>query len=189
LTNAGAHTPSTGQYQPQTPNFPASTLGSQKPRSRQWQSNLQDWSKDNNWATPPIALILHILNLVETVQIWSHTRAPAQQALEVGSLQDLWLPNPAGWSSAVANLLNNALAASTWKLYTSNLCQFKVYCLTNNIPFPPEQDKAIGAVTSFLELATRSSQQPLSMIASLSAAIGALYETTHFHPTCDPLLS
>jgi len=26
---------------------------------------LQDWSKDNNWATPPIALILHILNLVK----------------------------------------------------------------------------------------------------------------------------
>jgi len=48
-------------------------------------------------------------------QIWSHTRAPAQQVLEVGSLQDLWLPNPAGWSSAAANLLNNALAASTWK--------------------------------------------------------------------------
>jgi len=29
------------------------------------------------------------------------------------SLQDLWLPNPAGWLSAVANLLNSALTAST----------------------------------------------------------------------------
>jgi len=54
-------------------------------------------------------------------QIQSHTRAPVQQALEVGSLQDLWLPNPAGWSSAAANLLNNTLAASTWKCYAGNL--------------------------------------------------------------------
>jgi len=107
----------------------------------------------------------------------------------VGSLQDLWLPNPAGWSSAAANLLNNALAASTWKQYTSNLRQFKVYCITNNIPFPPEQDEAMGMVASFLESATQSSQHPCSMIASLSAAIGALYETTDFHPTCDPLLA
>jgi len=122
-------------------------------------------------------------------QIWSHNRAPAQQGLDVGSLQHLWLPNLAGWSSAAANLLNNALAASTWKCYTSNLHWFKSYCLTNDIPFPPEQDKAIGAVASFLELATRSSQQPCSMIASLSAAISALYETTDFHPTRDPLLS
>jgi len=109
-----------------------------------------------------------------------------QQELEVGSLQDLWLPNPASWSSAAANLLNNALAASTWKHYIGNLCQFKAYCLTNNIPFPPEQDKAIGEVASFLESATQSSQQPCSMIASLSASIGALYETTDFHPTHNP---
>jgi len=122
-------------------------------------------------------------------QIWSHTRSPAQQALEVGSLQDLWLPNPAGWSSAVANLLNNALAASTWKRYAGNLRQFKVYCLVNDISFPPEQDEAVGAIASFLESATWSSQQPSSMIASLSPAIGALYKTTDFHPTCDPLLS
>jgi len=78
------------------------------------------------------------------LQIRSHSRAPTQQALEAGSLQDLWLPNLAGWSSAAANLLNNALEASTWKQYASNLHQFKVYCITNNIPFPPEQDKAIG---------------------------------------------
>jgi len=99
-------------------------------------------------------------------QILSHIRAPAQQALEVGSLQDLWLPNPANpesyqspcatsagggqptgslaaqpsrQSSAAANLLNNALAASTWECYAGNLFQFKVYyCLTNDIPFPPE---------------------------------------------------
>jgi len=107
----------------------------------------------------------------------------------VGSLQDLWLPNPAGWSSAAANLLNNALATSTWKHYASNLCQFKVYCLVNDISFPPEQDEAIGVIASFLESATRPSQQPSSMIASLSAAIGALNKTTDFHPTCDPLLS
>jgi len=88
------------------------------------------------------------------LQIWSHPRAPTQQALEVGSLQDLWLPNPAGWSSAAANLLNNALAASTWKQYASNLLRFKAYCITNNISFPPEQDKAVGAVASFLESAT-----------------------------------
>jgi len=122
------------------------------------------------------------------LQIWSHPRAPTQQALEVGSLQDLWLPNPAGWSSAAANLLNNALAASTWKQYASNLRRFKAYYITNNIPFPPEQDKAVGAVASFLKSATWSSQHPCSMIASLSAAIGALYETTDFHPTRDPLL-
>jgi len=122
-------------------------------------------------------------------QIWSHTRAPEQQALEVGSLQDLWLPNPAGWLSAAANLLNNALAASAWKLYASNLRWFKVYCLVNNTSFPPEQDEAVGAIASFLESATLLSQQPSSMIASLSAAIGALYKTTDFHPTCDPLLS
>jgi len=122
-------------------------------------------------------------------QIQSHTRAPAQQALEVGSLQNLWLPNPAGWSSAAANLLNNALATSTWKCYAGNLHQFKVYCLTNDIPFPPEQEEAVGVVASFFESATRSSQQPHSTIASLSTAIGALYETTDFHPTHDPLLS
>jgi len=122
-------------------------------------------------------------------QIWSHTRASAQQALEVGSLQDLWLPNPAGWLSAVANLLNNALAASTWKCYAGNLRQFKVYCLVNNISFPPEQDEAIGVIASFLESAKRSSQQPSSTIACLSTAIGALYKTTDFHPTHDPLLS
>jgi len=46
----------------------------------------------------------------------------------------------------------------------------------------------VGAVASFLKSATQSSQQPRSMIASLSAAIGALYETTDFHPTHDPLL-
>jgi len=107
----------------------------------------------------------------------------------VGSLQDLWLPNPAGWSSAAANLLNNTLVASTWKQYAGNLRRFKVYCITNNIPFPPEQDKAVGAVASFLKSATLSSQRPLSMIASLSAAIGTLYETTDFNPTRDPLLS
>jgi len=56
-------------------------------------------------------------------QIQSHTRAPAQQELEVGSLQDLWLPNPAGWLSAATNLLNNALAASTWKHYASRNLQ------------------------------------------------------------------
>jgi len=122
-------------------------------------------------------------------QIRSHTRAPAQQALEVGSQQDLWLPSPAGWSSAAANLLNNALAASTCKRYAGNLHQFKVYCLINNISFPPEQDEAVGAIASFLESATRSSQQPSSMIASLSTTIGALYKTTDFHPTHDPLLS
>jgi len=98
--------------------------------------------------------------------------------LEVGSLQDLWLPNPAGWLSAAANLLNNALATSTWKCYTGNLRWFKVYCLVNNISFPPEQDEAVGAITSFLESSTQSSQQPSSMIASLSSAIGALYKTT-----------
>jgi len=59
----------------------------------------------------------------------------------------------------------------------------------NDISFPPEQDETIGAIASFLELATKSSQQPCSMIASLSTAIGALYKTTDFHPTCDPLLS
>jgi len=94
-------------------------------------------------------------------QIQSHTRAPAQQALEVGSLQDLWLPNPAGWLSAAANLLNNALATSTWKCYTGNLHWFKVYCLANDISFPPKQDEAIGAIASFLESATWSSQQQL----------------------------
>jgi len=70
---------------------------------------------------------------------------------------------------------------------------YKAYCITNctanNIPFPPEQDKAIGVVASFLKSATQSSQQPCSTIASLSAAIGALYETTDFHPTHNPLLS
>jgi len=64
-----------------------------------------------------------------------------------------------------------------------------VYCITNNIPFPPEQDKAVGAVASFLKSATRSSQCPCSTIASLSAAIGSLYETTDFHATCYPLLA
>jgi len=98
--------------------------------------------------------------------------------LEVGSLQDLWLPNPAGWLSAVANLLNNALATSTWKWYASNLRWFKVYCLVNDISFPPEQDEAIGAIASFLESATQSSQQPSSRIASLSATICTLYKTS-----------
>jgi len=44
-------------------------------------------------------------------------------------------------------------------------------------------------VASFLKSATWSSQCPCSTIASLSAAIGALYETTDFHPTHDPLLA
>jgi len=175
------------RWGPHTIDRTASASNSQLPRFNSWFSEakskavdclLQDWSKDNNWATPPIALILRILNLVKrqcakaTIncpqvarlllvqppqttqnrltsmhpslsqelqqQIQSHTRVPAQQALEVGSLQDLWLPNPAGWPSAVANLLNNALAASTWKCYAGNLSQFKAYCLTNGIPFPPE---------------------------------------------------
>jgi hypothetical protein len=107
----------------------------------------------------------------------------------VGSLQDLWLPNPAGWSLAAANLLNSALAASTWKRYAGNLRRFKAYCLANDISFPPERDEAVGAIASFLESATQSSQQPRSTVASLSAAIGALYETADFHPTRDPLLS
>jgi len=47
----------------------------------------------------------------------------------------------------------------------------------------------MGVVASFLESATWSSQHPCSTIPSLSAAIGALYETTDFHPTHDPLLA
>lgn len=46
----------------------------------------------------------------------------------------------------------------------------------------------MGLVASFLESTTRSSQRPRSTIASLSAAIGALYEAADFHPTRDPLL-
>jgi len=173
---------------------------------------LQDWSKDNNWTAPPIALIPCILDLVKRqhatatiiVPKWpgcrwfnylkwltvdppasvpasarnfscksqSHPRAPTQQALEVDSQQDLWLPNPAGWSSAAANLLNNALAASTWKQYTGNLRQFKAYYITNNIPFPPEQDEAVGAVTSFLKSATRSSQHPCDNCALSVPIVG-----------------
>jgi len=49
----------------------ASASNSQLPCFNSWFSEarskavaclLQDWSKDNNWATPPIALIPHILN-------------------------------------------------------------------------------------------------------------------------------
>jgi len=47
----------------------------------------------------------------------------------------------------------------------------------------------MGAVASFLKSATQSTQRPCSTIASLSTAIGTLYETTDFHPTRDPLLA
>jgi len=219
---------------PHTINRTASASNSQLPcfnsqfseaRSEAVDCLLQDWSKDNNWATPPIALILRILNLVERqctmatiiVPKWpgchwfSHlerltinTPAHVQALARNFSSKSGVIPEPlcnkcwrwaayrisgAGWLSAVANLLNNALAASTWKCYASNVCQFKVYCLVNDISFSPEQDEAFGLIDSFLESATRSSQQPSSMIASLSAATGALYKTTDFHPTCDPLLS
>ena len=55
--------------------------------------------------------------------------------------------------------------------------------------FPPAQEEAVGTVASFLEAATRTSQRPKSTLASLSAAIGALYETAEYHPTRDPLLT
>ncbi|ELR18732.1 reverse transcriptase, partial [Acanthamoeba castellanii str. Neff] len=83
---------------------------------------LQDWRNDNNWTAPPIALIPHILNLVErqgvtatiVAPIWPGCRwASHLQRLLINS-PDLWLPNPAGWSPAAANLLNQALVASTW---------------------------------------------------------------------------
>jgi len=139
-----------------------------------WFSHLEQLTIDTPARIPALAR-----NLSST------SRAPAQQVLEVGSLQDLWLPNPAGWSSAAANLLNNALAASTWKRYTSNYAGSRRTALLMISHFPQN----IGAVAIFLESATWSSQQPCSTIDSLSAAIGALYKTTDFHPTWDPLLS
>jgi len=59
---------------PHTISRTASASNSQLPHFNSWFSEakskavdclLQDWSKDNNWAAPPIALILCILNLVE----------------------------------------------------------------------------------------------------------------------------
>jgi len=61
-------------WDPHTIDRTASASNSQLPRfnsrfseakSKAVDCLLQDWSKDNNWATPPIALILRILNLVE----------------------------------------------------------------------------------------------------------------------------
>jgi len=70
-------------------------------------------SQSTHWQHPSLSQELQ-------QQIQSHTRAPAQQVLEVGSLQDLWLPNPAGWSSAAANLLNNALGSTMPATYASS---------------------------------------------------------------------
>jgi len=59
---------------PHTIDRTASASNSQLPHFNSWFSEakskavdclLQDWSKDNNWAAPPIALVLCILNLVE----------------------------------------------------------------------------------------------------------------------------
>ncbi|ELR23749.1 uncharacterized protein ACA1_195710 [Acanthamoeba castellanii str. Neff] len=138
----------------------------------------QDWRQENNWVTPPIALILKIITLIHqqcasaTIvvltwlnRLWFHELLelcieppiPIPNNPLSFKLKGKALPEPLhnqAWqwiACRISAMLNSTLAPSTWKHYQSSLQCFHEFCKWEETSFPPEQEEAVVVIANFLK--------------------------------------
>jgi hypothetical protein len=89
-------------------------------------------------------------------------------------LEDLWISKlkKEGWSDFSAARFPLHWAPSTLKLYNGMLNKLCSFCVSNQIAFPPSEERHL--VDFMLEL-TNQSQRPESSLKSALAAVSCLY--------------
>jgi len=101
--------------------FPCFNSWFSEAKSKAVDSLLQDWSKDNNWAAPPIALIPRILDLIKRQHMMATIIAPKWPGCHWFSQQltinrPLHIPALARNFSSKSRVLPEPLCNKCWRL-------------------------------------------------------------------------